>query len=361
MNYIIFGLGSLLAAAGCLSIYAGYDIIEVERGWTEVISGTTALAGGIVTIALSTILWRLKVLCGLYEASTHNLPAPPPAAAFSPPMTAPKLNADSVEHVPVAAFSAAPFAADHSDQPNFGSWNAELETLAIAAAAQVSGPILCPEPAPIEADPITASPDLEAAGSDNSRDLYPIENTATPSSSSGTLSLDEMWKRVAGEMEKPIFPLELENPPAAVAPAVAIESETAWLFAEEALQTPESVLATKPNTALAGTVEEPTAEAPATVEISAAYLLGGMNSAPAPIEHDPIEQEPIETERDAPPLPVEPPLAEPAVIGRYEAEGTAYIMFADGSIEAQSETGVFHFASMAELKAFIEDRQTAEV
>jgi hypothetical protein len=29
-------------------------------------------------------------------------------------------------------------------------------------------------------------------------------------------------------------------------------------------------------------------------------------------------------------------------------------MYADGSIEARSERGVFHFQSMAELKAFME-------
>ena len=48
------------------------------------------------------------------------------------------------------------------------------------------------------------------------------------------------------------------------------------------------------------------------------------------------------------------PATESPVIGRYEAEGTSYIMYADGSIEAQSEAGVYRFASMAELKSFIE-------
>lgn len=43
-----------------------------------------------------------------------------------------------------------------------------------------------------------------------------------------------------------------------------------------------------------------------------------------------------------------------AVIGRYEADGTSYVMYADGSIEAQSPSGVYRFASMAELKSFIE-------
>lgn len=62
-------------------------------------------------------------------------------------------------------------------------------------------------------------------------------------------------------------------------------------------------------------------------------------------------------EEAAPPLAPNSPALEPVspeVIGRYEAEGTAYVMFADGSIEAQSEQGVLRFNSMAELKAFFE-------
>jgi hypothetical protein len=43
-----------------------------------------------------------------------------------------------------------------------------------------------------------------------------------------------------------------------------------------------------------------------------------------------------------------------AIVGRYESEGTSYVMYADGSIEARSERGVFHFQSMAELKAFMQ-------
>jgi hypothetical protein len=62
--------------------------------------------------------------------------------------------------------------------------------------------------------------------------------------------------------------------------------------------------------------------------------------------------------------PREPsPMAVPAageagltIVGRYESDGTSYVMYADGSIEARSERGVFHFQSMAELKAFMESQ-----
>jgi hypothetical protein len=58
-----------------------------------------------------------------------------------------------------------------------------------------------------------------------------------------------------------------------------------------------------------------------------------------------------EAPRQASPLPP----STSAVIGRYEADGTSYVMYADGSIEAQSEAGIYRFNSMSELKEFIEN------
>jgi hypothetical protein len=64
----------------------------------------------------------------------------------------------------------------------------------------------------------------------------------------------------------------------------------------------------------------------------------------------------------APPPPAEEPpssipAAEPAVIGRYTSGNTTYVMFADGSIEAETPTGVLHFASLADLKVYVEGGQ----
>jgi hypothetical protein len=56
--------------------------------------------------------------------------------------------------------------------------------------------------------------------------------------------------------------------------------------------------------------------------------------------------------------PEPPPLVsstqELAIVGQYESAGTSYVMYSDGSIEARTEHAVFHFKSMAELKAFME-------
>ncbi|MGH6863762.1 MAG: hypothetical protein ACRECN_05745, partial [Methylocella sp.] len=46
-----------------------------------------------------------------------------------------------------------------------------------------------------------------------------------------------------------------------------------------------------------------------------------------------------------------------AIVGRYESEGTSYVMYADGSIEARTQHAVLHFNSMDELKAFMEAQE----
>jgi hypothetical protein len=44
----------------------------------------------------------------------------------------------------------------------------------------------------------------------------------------------------------------------------------------------------------------------------------------------------------------------PAVIGRYTSGNTTYVMYADGSIEAETPTGILRFASLADLKVYVE-------
>ena len=64
----------------------------------------------------------------------------------------------------------------------------------------------------------------------------------------------------------------------------------------------------------------------------------------------------------APPLrssldPVPDPTPKPVtrtVVGRYASGGNTYVMFEDGSIEAETPRGRFTFASLDELKAFVD-------
>lgn len=61
-------------------------------------------------------------------------------------------------------------------------------------------------------------------------------------------------------------------------------------------------------------------------------------------------QEPAMAE--APPGPYDAPPA-PSVVGRYTSGGNAYVMFADGSVQADTPSGQHRFRSLDELRAFV--------
>ena len=52
---------------------------------------------------------------------------------------------------------------------------------------------------------------------------------------------------------------------------------------------------------------------------------------------------------------IETPEAPPSLVGRYSAGGANYMIFADGSIEAETAEGAFKFASMGDFKRYLAD------
>ena len=54
---------------------------------------------------------------------------------------------------------------------------------------------------------------------------------------------------------------------------------------------------------------------------------------------------------------IETPEAPPSLIGRYSSGGANYMIFDDGSIEAEMNEGIFKFASMGEFKQYLVDRR----
>ena len=54
---------------------------------------------------------------------------------------------------------------------------------------------------------------------------------------------------------------------------------------------------------------------------------------------------------------LETPESPPALIGRYSSGGANYLIFADGSIEAETAEGRFRFASMGDFKRYLIDRK----
>jgi hypothetical protein len=54
---------------------------------------------------------------------------------------------------------------------------------------------------------------------------------------------------------------------------------------------------------------------------------------------------------------IETPERPPTLIGRYSAGGANYMIFEDGSIEAETADGAFKFASMGDFKRYLADRK----
>ena len=119
---------------------------------------------------------------------------------------------------------------------------------------------------------------------------------------------------------------------------------------------------------------------PAPAETAPAPIPEGDESAilatPAGPEASLPGEEPVpETEREEPinenragRLPtlaeiehaIETPEAPPALIGRYSSGGTNYMIFSDGSIEAETNDGTYKFGSMGDFKQYLAEQRGAK-
>lgn len=87
------------------------------------------------------------------------------------------------------------------------------------------------------------------------------------------------------------------------------------------------------------------------------------NGKAAHVADEPLALRPSLSETPDTPQPEPaspPPETAPQVVGTYASGGNTYVMFADGSIEAETPRGRYNFNSLDELKAFVEAGGEAE-
>ncbi len=331
MSYLVFVLGLLLAICGAASMSFGYGIINVERGWASFIGGAAALSGGVVTIALALILHNLSRLRALLVAERDAR-----AKAAIPPW------ADSR----VAAGVAAPFMASAlattiqplSDDVGAGAVAANPATdvnshpAAAAAIAQASiediRRVVADSIKRKAPEPHAGAFDPQIAKDQQVQDAAPPGDMKTPEPARrGSFGLP----RAIGL--KDIAPQHFSAQPT---PVNATRSAAAEMEGGEA-------------------AVSATADARRGAETACASAFRDRPAAPRSAAAQPPQPQ---AARALPERPAETPKRRGedklTVIGRYESEGTSYVMFADGSIDAHSERGGFHFSTMAELKAFMD-------
>ena len=378
MSYLVVALGAILSLCGALAIYAGYGIILVERGWAEVIAGATALSCGIMTIALGFILHSLSGLHALLKTGEGLTPLPgeldadevgalgpkpgvafnpevsmvseagPPPAAVPPaaslrtwPQRPTRPNLTFARNVLKSRGTVLP-AARGTPESNFA-----LPKLPLTARDALGVSQGAMEP-PSEQD-FAIPGEAAAAKAEDEAQMRPASTPATEAPAEPAWnSDDEPGFFDEDKAKEPPIEARLQEthydtgePATESGPRVTSSAETASIaaiFGEDRLVEPDPALDARQE----GAKPSPQAIEPASGD-------------PAP----PFVAEPLSAADPREPSPTTVPAAGEAgltIVGRYESDGTSYVMYADGSIEARSERGVFHFQSMAELKAFMESQ-----
>jgi hypothetical protein len=192
---------------------------------------------------------------------------------------------------------------------------------------------------------------------------HPAPDRAAPPQVPSAIDAElDRFDRALADLDEPAAPPRVvETPPAT--PAKTPSQTPLQTPARTPAQAPAQTLAkTFAKTSFTASPETPPAEKPSyaaslddpetSAETTQPTVQAGEPLAAEPLAAEPLAVEPLAVE----PLAVASPVVEPAEVGRYEADGTIYVMFSDGSIEAQSEQGIYRFSSMAELKAFFEEQ-----
>ncbi|WOJ90729.1 hypothetical protein RZS28_05415 [Methylocapsa polymorpha] len=359
MSYLVFGLGLLLSLCGGAAAYFGYGIVAVERGWASLIAGATALSCGIITIALGFILRSLGKLQAVLEADrgTKPLLREPAQGGGANPSWAPQEQALDLESPLGFGEGASPIQAPPAAEP----------------IAEASAP-------PVEplgdhrgrARIFSARPREDASVSpvsiDDVRRLVAAKIKRSPSAPPQSSASEDYKAGASGARESG----KVNSAPAAnmtSAPVFEREAEprhpgdgTGWSGSSPgaAARPPETETApiAAPFRAASKQIDEgagrQTAVRQAEAEVhETARLVSESQASRAQL---PPEPRPGGAEAASSSASLHRLEEGPAIVGRHESDGTSYVMYADGSIDAQSERGIFHFNSMADLKAFIESQ-----
>src|SRR5947209_12363266 len=103
-NAGVFALGIILIAGGAWGIARGSAYVQLEWGWSSVSSGSVALTGGVLTLAVGFVLQRLD---GLQAALLRGVAGASPVAGGA---EAPAAEEPAREPMPLGIEAAAPAA-----------------------------------------------------------------------------------------------------------------------------------------------------------------------------------------------------------------------------------------------------------
>lgn len=342
IDWVALAVGLALALFGARWMWTGWDIVQAERGWTAVIAGSAMLSGGLIVAMLAWTIMRLSGAPGVERQAPPAQAEPPSPFRKSSLATPAAIAAGAGAIVATTGAALARKATPDEPAPDEPPKDAAVEPL--------------PPPLPPTAPPTIGEllrMSEERAIRDSHEKHFEEPETAPP----------------------PIEEAKAEPPPAR--PPTDSDEEDKDEDALEEVESREA--AEEPATVGKAAPVAPQRAEPSSRDSEpppAPLRLPEMEPAPSrapaaddePVYDDWLERTAREFDRELgrdalpkdepPPVeePAAPPKPEPAVVGRYSSGDTNYLMFADGSIEAQTPEGVMRFSSLTELKRFVEKR-----
>jgi hypothetical protein len=355
MVIALVGLALAMVAAGAWAIVEGYGIIVLERGWALVIAGSTAASLGLVLLGIAAAVARLGAIRGELVRLRERLARPEPDYPEPPGRVDPVLavssgllagGATDPAPAPVApvlpVLPASPVPPVPAPEPDPRSDAARLARREEAAQRRANRTERPADPAPVSAGAIAAGAAAAvAAGAAVSAGLAVMRGRSEASD-----DLQASGTGVGTGAGTPIPPVSTGDellpdrglgPAGGPAPAAA---DVNWPVVPPAAAGDEAPAF--PSGPLPGAGPAAGASAPA---FPPSPLAAAEENAPF-ATHDPVV--PDVTGGGQPAAE-----GDQAVLGTYNSGGSRYVMFADGSIEAETPDGTFRFGSLDELKAFM--------
>lgn len=404
MRLFTRGVAAVLVLFGIIGLLFGLEISDIERGQTQAICGAVLLVGGVLAYLVSEVMARLDALLGAVTAgqpqarAQERAPERPQREAIAPPAAFPgdetPAAAEPAERQPLweAPPQTAPsWTAPSWQAPSASTDHVDAAMAAVAAALGTAEEDALSQPA-AQAAPAAAEP-REATRPG----LAAVFGAKTGLEPGRRPSLFERARaeRAPAPRQEPAAPA---NPFTPSRPFGSAEAFTPSATAEPVPETP--VLNLRPTLAAdpAPAPEQPAPEKtgtdrprPSLRALAASRnreetMSAGDPAAPAeraaekapekpPLPRDifhrtmarsdeasgadmrlrerlaALRGDPVPASEPAPPPTAAPtpaplPRTAPAnpseeVVGRYESNGSTYVMYADGTIEAETETGVF--------------------
>jgi hypothetical protein len=308
MIIALLALALAMILGGLFTIFLGWDIVLVERGWTMVLAGSISAAGGALLLGITAAVSKLARI----QAELARL-----HGAFQ-------------GGSPYAAMPLAPVEPSAAALPGGILGAAAAGPTEAAADRDEIEPLL---PFPDRDRPAESLGDEEAAEGPSDR---------SPASEHAEAVVPFRPRIYAGAPSSPE-----EEPLGAKVPEFLLGDR--FRDSDEEASTPEpdvSLPAAEP-------VPEEPEEKPEPVVDAAEDVTSAAWPAPEAEVPEAVETaEPaVSSEPEPEAVPEEPrPVT---IVGTYNSGDNRYVMFSDGSIEAQTPGGVFRFNSLDELKEFI--------